>query len=178
MLRRLVLFGLLGLLAACATANRLDAASDVHALLVAIRDEDRTAFDARVDREALKAEIASRLARETSRLARETSRLKIEGLDLGRLGAVAAPALASFAGDTLIQPRVFRQVAEAYGYSRDKPLPGTVAIASRLKAMPDGRVCATVEKDGSCVLIFTRNAEGRWRLSGFEGDLSSLKIRL
>ncbi|MCA6224540.1 MAG: DUF2939 domain-containing protein [Phenylobacterium sp.] len=171
MLRRLVLFGLLGLLAACATANRLDAASDVHALLVAIRDEDRTAFDARVDREALKAEIASRLAR-------ETSRLKIEGLDLGRLGAVAAPALASFAGDTLIQPRVFRQVAEAYGYSRDKPLPGTVAIASRLKAMPDGRVCATVEKDGSCVLIFTRNAEGRWRLSGFEGDLSSLKIRL
>lgn len=171
MLRRLVLFGLLGLLAACATASRLDAASDVHALLVAIRDEDRTAFDARVDREALKAEIASRLAR-------ETSRLKIEGLDLGRLGAVAAPALASFAGDTLIQPRVFRQVAEAYGYSRDKPLPGTVAIASRLKAMPDGRVCATVEKDGSCVLIFTRNAEGRWRLSGFEGDLSSLKIRL
>lgn len=171
MLRRLVLFGLLGLLAACATASRLDAASDVHALLVAIRDEDRTAFDARVDREALKAEIASRLAR-------ETSRLKIEGLDLGRLGAVAAPALANFAGDALIQPRVFRQVAEAYGYSRDKPLPGTVAIASRLKAMPDGRVCATVEKDGPCVLIFTRNAEGRWRLSGFEGDLSSLKIRL
>ncbi|MCA6262088.1 MAG: DUF2939 domain-containing protein, partial [Phenylobacterium sp.] len=66
MLRRLVLFGLLGLLAACATASRLDAARDVHALLVAIRDEDRTAFDARVDREALKAEIASRLARETS----------------------------------------------------------------------------------------------------------------
>ncbi len=171
MLRRLVLFGLLGLLAACATASRLDAASDVHALLVAIRDEDRTAFDARVDREALKAEISSRLAR-------ETSRLKIEGLDLGRLGAVAAPALANFAGDALIQPRVFRQVAEAYGYSRDKPLPGTVAIASRLKAMPDGRVCATVEKDRPCVLIFTRNAEGRWRLSGFEGDLSSLKIRL
>lgn len=154
MLRRLVLFGLLGLLAACATASRLDAASDVHALLVAIRDEDRTAFDARVDREALKAEISSRLAR-------ETSRLKIEGLDLGRLGAVAAPALANFAGDALIQPRVFRQVAEAYGYSRDKPLPGTVAIAGRLKAMPDGRVCATVEKDGPCVLIFTRNAEGR-----------------
>ncbi|MFM8940580.1 MAG: DUF2939 domain-containing protein, partial [Phenylobacterium sp.] len=114
MLRRLVLFGLLGLLAACATASRLDAANDVHALLVAIRDEDRAAFDARVDREALKVEIASRLAR-------ETARLKIEGLDLGRLGAVAAPALASFAGDALIQPRVFRQVAEAYGYAPDQP---------------------------------------------------------
>ena len=61
MLRRLVLFGLLGFLAACATSSRLEAANDVHALLVAIRDEDRQAFDARVDREALKAEIASRL---------------------------------------------------------------------------------------------------------------------
>ena len=171
MIRRLVLFGLLGLLAACATASRLDAANDVHALLVAIRDEDRAAFDARVDREALKAEIASRLAR-------ETSRLKIDGLDLGRLGVVAAPALANLAGDALIQPRVFRQVAEAYGYTRDKPLPGAVAIAGRLRAMPDGRVCAAFEKDGPCVLVFTRSTEGRWRLSGFEGDLSSLKIRL
>jgi hypothetical protein len=69
-------------------------------------------------------------------------------------------------------------VAEAYGYSPDKPLPGTVAIASRLKAQPDGRVCATREKDGPCLLVFTRSSEGRWRLSGFEGDLSSLKIRL
>ena len=171
MLKRLILLGLLGLLAACATGSRLDAASDVHALLVAIRDGDGAAFDARVDREALKAEIASRLAR-------ETSRLKVEGLDLGQLGVVAAPALASLAGDALIQPGVFRQVAEAYGYSRDKPLPGTVAIAGRLKAMPDGRVCATFEKDGPCTLIFTRSAEGRWRLSGFEGDLTSLKIRL
>lgn len=170
MLRRLVLFGVLGL-AACATASRLDAANDVHALLVAIRDEDRQAFDARVDRQALKAEIASRLAR-------EASRLKVDGLDLGRLGVAASPALASLAGDALIQPGVFRQVAEAYGYTRDKPIPGTVAIASRLTAMPDGRVCATFEKDGPCVLVFTRSATGRWRLSGFEGDLSSLKIRL
>ena len=91
---------------------------------------------------------------------------------------MAAPALANLAGDALIQPRVFRQVAEAYGYTRDKPIPGTMAIASQLKAMPDGRVCATREKDGPCILVFTRSSEGRWRLSGFEGDLSSLKIRL
>ena len=43
--------------------------------------------------------------------------------------------------------------------------------------MPDGRVCATQEKDGPCLLVFTRSPEGRWRLSGFEGDLSTLKIR-
>jgi hypothetical protein len=171
MLRRLVLCGLLGLLAACATSSRLEAANDVHALLVAIRDEDRQAFDARVDREALKAEIASRLAR-------EASHLKVDGLDLGRLGLVAAPALASLAGDALIQPGVFRQVAEAYGYTRDKPIPGTLAIASHLRALPDGRVCAAQRRDGPCVLIFSRSNAGRWRLSGFEGDLSSLRIRL
>jgi hypothetical protein len=171
MIRRLALLSILCLLAACATASRVGAANDVHALLVAIRDDDRAAFDARVDRDALKAEISARLTR-------EASRLKVDGLDLGRLGVVAAPALANLAGDALIQPRVFRQVAEAYGYTRDKPIPGTMAIASQLKAMPDGRVCATREKDGPCILVFTRSSEGRWRLSGFEGDLSSLKIRL
>jgi hypothetical protein len=94
----------------------------------------------------------------------------------------AQPALAAMAEtglvfDALIQPRVFRQVAEAYGYTPDKPLPGPVAIASRLKAMPDGQVCATQDKNGPCLLVFTRSPEGRWRLSGFEGDLSTLKIR-
>ena len=171
MIRRLALLSILCLLAACATASRVGAANDVHALLVAIRDDDRAAFDARVDRDALKAEMSARLAR-------EASRLKVDGLDLGRLGAVAAPALANLAGDALIQPRVFRQVAEAYGYTRDRPIPGTMAIASQLKARPDGKVCATREKDGPCILVFTRSTEGRWRLSGFEGDLSSLKIRL
>ncbi|MFM8375304.1 MAG: DUF2939 domain-containing protein [Phenylobacterium sp.] len=171
MIRRLALLSILCLLAACATASRVGAANDVHALLVAIRDDDRAAFDAHVDRDALKAEMSSRLSR-------EASRLKVDGLDLGRLGVVAAPALANLAGDALLQPRVFRQVAEAYGYTRDKPIPGTLAIASQLKARPDGRVCATREKDGPCVLVFTRSAEGRWRLSGFEGDISSLRIRL
>jgi 3-oxoacyl-(acyl-carrier-protein) synthase len=82
MIRRLALAGLLCLLAACATASRLDAANDVHALLVAIRDDDRAAFDARVDREALKAEM-------TARLSREAGRLNVEGLDLGRSKVVA-----------------------------------------------------------------------------------------
>ena len=170
MLRRLALLSLACLLAACATANRVGAANDIHALLTAIRDDDRAAFDARVDRDALKAEMSARLSR-------EAGRLKVEGLDLGRLSAVIAPNLANLAGDALIQPRVFRQVAEAYGYTPGKPLPGPVAIASRLKAMPDGRVCATRDKNGPCLLVFTRAPEGRWRLSGFEGDLSALKIR-
>ncbi|HEY1427309.1 MAG TPA: hypothetical protein VGF50_11600, partial [Caulobacteraceae bacterium] len=37
-------------LAGCATTQRLGAANDVHALLVAIRDDDRATFDAHIDK--------------------------------------------------------------------------------------------------------------------------------
>jgi hypothetical protein len=88
-----------------------------------------------------------------------------------------APSLAQFAGDALIQPKVFRQVAEYYGYKPDTALPNTLAIASSLKALPDGRVCATKKKNGPCMLIFTQQ-DGVWRLTSFEGDTSMLRIKL
>ena len=50
-MRIVVVIALALALSACATAQRLDAAGDVHALLVSIRDEDQAAFDAHVDRE-------------------------------------------------------------------------------------------------------------------------------
>lgn len=156
-------------LSACATAQRLDAAGDVHALLVSIRDEDQAAFDAHVDRDALKQEISARL----------TAEARSPKVDKGwqALGAILAPALADIAGDALVQPKVFHKVAESYGYKPGQPIPSRVAIAGSLKAMDDGRVCATKSKDGSCVLIFTQQ-NGVWKLSGFEGDLSALRIKL
>ena len=42
--------------------------------------------------------------------------------------------------------------------------------------MPDGRVCATRKQDGPCLLIFTKAEDGHWRLSGFEGDASMLRL--
>ena len=47
---------------ACASVQRLDAANDVHALLVSIRDNDSAAFDAHVDHDALKRELSAKLA--------------------------------------------------------------------------------------------------------------------
>jgi hypothetical protein len=155
-------------LSACATTQRLDAAGDVHDLLVAIRDDDRAAFDNHVDRKALKASIEGRIVRETQR-ADMDDRLKV-------VGVLLAPGLADLAGDTLIQPRVFRSVANYYGYTPDRPIPGRVAIAGALKAMPDGRVCATKKKDGPCLLVFS-NEGGQWKLSGFEGDISDLQTK-
>lgn len=156
-------------LSACATAQRLDAAGDVHALLVSIRDEDQAAFDAHVDRNALKQEISARL----------TAEARSPKVDKGwqALGAILAPALADIAGDALVQPKVFHKVAESYGYKAGQPIPNRVAIAGSLKAMDDGRVCATKSKDGPCVLVFTQE-EGVWKLSGFEGDISSLRLKL
>ena len=156
-------------LAACSTVQRLSAANDVHALLVSIRDNDQAAFDAHVDRDALKTEIETRLAQQTQKSKKSES--------WGALGAMLAPALAKYAGDSLIQPKMFRQVADFYGYKAGASVPNTLAIASVLKPLPDGRVCATKKKDGPCLLMFTQT-QGVWRLSSFEGDMSMLRIKL
>ena len=59
---RSVIISLVALtLSACATVQKLDAAGDVHALLISIRDGDTVTFDSLVDRRALKGEIQSRL---------------------------------------------------------------------------------------------------------------------
>lgn len=155
-------------LSACATVQKLDAASDVHALLVSIRDGDRTTFDALVDKPALKQEIQGRLMAEARRDPRVPS----------VLAAILAPSVADLAGDALLRPDVFRAVAEYYGYRRDQQIPGVVAISTMLKPLDAGHVCAVTKKNGPCLLTFTQGADSRWRLSGFEGDLSMLRLKM
>jgi hypothetical protein len=152
-------------LSSCATVQKLDAAGDVHALLISIRDGDRATFDQLVDRRALKQEMQSRLVAEA-----RTNRVP------AGLAAILAPGLASIAGDTLIHPDVFRAVAEYYGYRRDMPIPGPIGISTRLRPLDDGRVCAVDKKNGPCILIFTQGPDRRWRLSGFAGDVSMLRL--
>ncbi|MFZ4607676.1 MAG: DUF2939 domain-containing protein [Caulobacter sp.] len=167
MIRTLALLALTVVtLAGCATASRFDAAGDVHSLLVAIRDNDREAFDRYVDRPALKQNLEGRVMRETTRA----------DMDDGAraLAALIAPNLADIAVEALIRPEVFRAIANYYGYTPDKPLPDRLAIGASLKYLDDGRVCATKKKDGPCLLTFT-NVEGTWKLSGFEGDLADLR---
>lgn len=165
---RIVLLSLLALaLASCASVRKLDAANDVHALLIAIRDNDQAAFDAHVDREALKAEVERRLVAEGAKDKR-----------LGDLAALLAPSIAELAGETLVQPSVFKSVAEHYGYTPQTKIPGPLAISQALKPLPDGRICATREKAGPCLLYFTKGPDDRWRLSGFEGQVKDLELRV
>lgn len=166
---RLFLISALALLiSACATTQRLDAANDVHALLIAIRDNDRRAFDAYVDRPALKREIEVRLVAEA------------RGRDprLAGVASLLAPSLAAVAGEALVQPEVFRAVAAHHGYDRDTRIPNPLIISQALRHQGDGQVCTITRKDGPCLLVFTRAPDGRWRLSGFEGDTSMLRLRL
>ena len=164
---RALLIGLMALaLAACASAQKLGAANDVHALLVSIRDNDGATFDAHVDHEALKRELQAKLA---DRMAKND---KIKGL-----AALLGPSVIEFADQALVQPKTFRLVAEQYGYKADTKIPSPVVIAQALKTLPDGRVCATKKKDGPCVLTFTKEA-GAWKLTSFDGDFSTLRIKL
>lgn len=156
-MRLIVLLICLLTLGGCATASRYDAAGDVHALLIAIRDNDRQTFERHVDRQALKQQIEHRLRTEA-----------------GPLGALIAGPAAQLAGEALVQPGVFRRAAEHWGYRPGQPIPNRIVIAQALKPQSGDRVCATRESGGPCLLTFTRRGDV-WRLSGFEGELSDLR---
>lgn len=153
-------------LSACATAQKLGAASDVHALLISIRDNDAIAFDAHIDHEALKAELQSRLGDvlKTNKKARD-------------LAALLGPSVIDLADQALVRPKTFRMVAEHYGYRADTQIPGPIAISQALKTLPDGRICAVNKKDGPCLLVFTKE-QGVWKLTSFEGESSMLRLKL
>jgi ABC-type amino acid transport substrate-binding protein len=168
---RLLLFAAVAavLLASCATTRRLSAAGDVHSLLVAIRDDDHAAFDVHVDRPALEAQLQSHLV---DRAAAANVPRTWKGL-----GVLLSGPMAKIAGDALIQPEVFRAVADYYGYRPQTPIPSALALAGALRSLPDGRVCAARDKKGPCLLTFA-DEKGVWRLVGFDGDAAMLKLRI
>ena len=165
--RAAIAVALMLLAGACADAERFDAAGDVHALLISIRDGDEAAFDAHVDRKALKSELRARLMAEVTRRAGGDPTLAAVGALIGR-------PLVDAAADALIQPDVFRAVADYLGYSADRPIPGQMVIASSLRRIDDDHVCVPRKSGAPCLLVFA-NQDHVWRLTGFEGDIGLLK---
>jgi hypothetical protein len=154
-------------LVACATTERVSAAGDVHRFLVSIRDDDRQAFDALIDRPALEAQLQSMLV-EKAQSATAPDALKGVGL------LVSGP-LAKAAGKALLRPEVFRAVADYYGYRPDMQIPGALAIAGMLRPVDNGRVCAARGKQGPCLLTFA-NEDGAWRLVAFSDAAAMLRL--
>ena len=154
------------LLAGCATTERIDAASDVHALMVAIRDDDRATFDAHVDRAALEAEMQAMIV---ARAAAPGAPALQKDLGIAFAGRVAHAA-----GGLLIRPDVFRAIADYYGYKPSTPIPGTLAIAEALKPLPNGRVCAVTRRQGACLVTFAHE-DGVWRMVSVD-DATMLRL--
>jgi hypothetical protein len=148
-------------LAGCATPQRIAAAGDVHSLLLAIRNDDRAAFDAHVDRRALENQIQAEVV--------DRARDAGSGGGVAALGLLLSGPLSRAAGGLLIQPDVFRAAAAYYGYSPEQPVPGTLALAVALTPLPGGRVCAKERGVGRCLLTFA-DEDGIWRLVGFDAD--------
>lgn len=168
MIRRLLTVCALSLvLGGCASVSRVDAAADVHALLISIRDNDAATFDAHVDRQALSLQLEGYLMQRARAAGAENPML---GLAL----MLAGPA-ASVISDAALQPSVFRTAAAYYGYTPDLPIPGRMAIASSLRATGPGQVCATRTRAGPCLLTFARDGDV-WRLVRFDGELSDLRL--
>ena len=164
MMRRLLLPALsVVALAGCATVPRLRAADDVHALLVAVRDGDKPAFEAHVDRPTLKTQLKSRLIAEAGR----------RGGAWGMFGVGLVGPLVDVGVDVLVQPDVFRAEAIRLGYDPQTPIPGPLKIAALIKPMGEGRACVQEYRGGACVLVF-RDVGGVYRLSAYEGPLDRL----
>ena len=152
------------LLAACGTVQGYDAAGDIHAFLIAVRDGDRTTFNAHVDRPALKTQLRARFLEEVARARGAASK--------STLGAALAGPLVDVGVDVLVQPEVFRAAAALAGYGAGTSIPPRIVISHELKTLPQGRVC--VQLRGGCSFVF-KNEDGVWRLIAYEGDIGSLR---
>ena len=157
--------GLLGLavMASCSTVTRYDAAGDIRAFLVAVRDGDRPAFDEHVDRPALKTNLRARL------LAEAGGKYGVESRETA--GALLAGPLVDVAVDALVRPQVFRAAATLAGYGPETRVPGPLVLGQDLKPLDQDRVCALIRH--RCAFVFKRE-DGVWRMIDFEGDFSLL----
>ena len=154
-------------LSSCASVQTYDAARDVHAFLVAVRDGDRARFDAHVDRTALKAQLRARFV---ANVADARGPQSIEAL-----GAVLAGPFVDAGVDLLIQPEVFRAAASMAGYGPDTRIPNAAIISRQMRALPGERACVII--DGACTFVF-KNQDGVWQLIAFEGDIGALRDRI
>jgi hypothetical protein len=151
---------------ACATVPRFEAAGDIRAFLIAIRDGDTASFDAHVDRPALKVQLKSRLIADQAAAHGDKSWQAVGATLFG--GALVEAGV-----DVLVQPSAFRAIAIQLGYSPDRPIPSRLEITTVLRRLDGDRVCIVTHKDGPCSLVF-KDEDGVWRLIGYEGDLGQL----
>ena len=142
-------------LVSCSLDVRADASKGVARFLDAVRTGDRAAFEASIDRPALRADLRDQLA------------------ELGRANGLDVEGGASeFALDRMITPEAFRLVEAQTGQAL--PVAPTAAQVALLMHVQDRKhVCLGEAVQGHCLLAFAKR-RGSWRLVGMRA--TELKV--
>lgn len=168
MKRALALLALTTLgLAGCEQAQqRYEAAQDIHAFFAAVERGDKAAFDAHVDRPALRGQLRTGIGQA---IAEKTG---VSGDAADVLNDLLGSDSADQAMDRMISPESFRIVWQNSKVPL-KTAPSAWQIAPMLKMMPPDRACVTKAPGAAdCVLTF-RDEAGTWKLVAI--DVASAK---
>lgn len=143
------LAGLALLMGGCDIGVRADAGRAIERFLAAVHDDDRAAFEAAIDRPALRADLSDQLT--------ELARGK---------GVVVEGGPSEFALDRMISPQAFRLVEAKTGQVLPQA-PNAAEIALIMKVRDKNHVCVGDPRQPRCTLSFARRA-GVWRLVGMQ----------
>lgn len=145
------------LLGGCGLDVRADASQGIARFLDAVRRGDRQAFEAAIDRPALRSDLRGQIAEIA----------KADGVDVGE-----GPS--EFALDRRINPEAFRLVEAKTGEAL--PMAPTAAqVAILMKVRDRGHVCLEDPAQHRCLLSFAKQGKA-WRLVGMQAN--GLKIEL
>ncbi len=147
------LLGLTG----CDLPVRYDAAKDVHDFLQAVKDNDRAAFEAHIDRPALRRQLRGQVGKAVAGAG-------FAGADVDAfLGGHAGDALV----DQLIAPETFRIVWVRSGVSPER-IPSAAELLPLLRVEgPDSACLHDLKRPDRCALTFHKEAAG-WKLAGVD----------
>lgn len=150
MLRKSLVVALTALavvLGGCDIGVRAEAAKAIERFLAAVHNNDRAAFEAAVDRPALRADLRDQLT------------------DLGRArGVIVEGGPSEFTLDRMISPGAFRLVEAKTGQVLSHA-PNAAEIALIMKVRDKGHVCVGDPSKAACALSFAKR-DGVWRLVG------------
>jgi hypothetical protein len=142
-------------LAGCGLDVRADAAQGIAKFLDAVHRDDHRAFEASIDRKALRSDLRDQLA------------------DLGRARGIDVEGGPSeFALDRMITPEAFRLVSARTG--QPLPIAPTGAqVALMMQVKDKSHVCLDDPDGHRCALAFAKRG-GAWRLTGMRA--AELKV--
>jgi hypothetical protein len=144
-------------LCGCDIGVRADASKAVERFLTAVHNDDPTAFEAVIDRKALRADLRDQLT------------------DLARAkGVMVDGGPSDFALDRMISPAAFRLV-EANTGQAVSTAPNPAEIALMMQVRDKAHVCVGDAGKPRCPLSFAKR-DGVWRLVGMQA--TDLKIEV